>query len=892
MSEIPERLSAALTDRYRIERELGAGGMATVYLARDLKHDRQVAIKVLKPELAAVLGADRFVQEITTTAQLQHPNILPLFDSGSADGFLYYVMPYVEGETLRAKLNRATQLSVDEAVKITTEVADALQYAHEHGVVHRDIKPENILLHAGRPMVADFGIALAVSAAAGGRMTETGLSLGTPHYMSPEQATAEKTITGRSDIYSLGAVLYEMLTGDPPHTGKTAQQIIAKIVTEAPAPVTKARRSVPPNVAAALAKALEKLPADRFEKATAFAEALTNPAFTGAGPSGRFGAGAARPRSRAVTYLTAGAFVVLTAVAAWGWIRPVPTPPPSYQRIVLGTAYAPNLSTGSAIAPDGSAIVYPDTVGGREQLWIKERTALEPRPLAPTSTLGLAPGPSFSPDGRWIAYENGRLQKIARQGGAPIQLSDSGAAGSTAWLDNGTIVFIGGSGRRVYATSADGGATRRVLSADSTRRYFFQLSAVPNADAVLVGAWVGDGAKVFVLDLTTDSLRALGVDAVAAWVARRTLIYGTAAGQLLAVPFDTRHLGARGSPTSILQEIGAQTGVNDATLAQDGTLLYTPALSSAVSGKAELVTVTRDGAVTRLDTTWAGNVRPQSGAALSPDGTWLALPLADSATGNADIYVLRLATGIATRLTFNGTTNLRPAWSPDGASILYVSDAGARVGLRTKHADGTGSATEVTLPDSRPVWEGRWSQDGKWLIYRTDDQYAGNGDIYAVRTPGGAARIVVAATDASETGPALTPDGRWIAYSSDATGRREVYVRPFPNTSDGIWQVSNDGGTEPEWAHSGNELFYRNAAGDLMAVAVSAAPTFAPGTHTVLFRAGSYLTAVENHMYAVMPDDRHFLFIQPVRGPQIAAGGLVLARHWLLEVERNVGRGR
>ncbi|HKK08559.1 MAG TPA: serine/threonine-protein kinase, partial [Gemmatimonadota bacterium] len=235
MSDLPPRLVAALADRYRLERELGQGGMATVYLAEDLKHHRQVAIKVLKPELAAVLGAERFVQEITTTAQLQHPHILPLFDSGTADGFLFYVMPYVEGETLRDRLDRERQLGVDEAVRITREVADALDYAHRQGVVHRDIKPENILLQDGRPMVADFGIALAVSAAAGGRMTETGLSLGTPHYMSPEQATAEKDITGRSDVYSLASVLYEMLTGDPPFTGSSAQQIIMKIVTEEPA---------------------------------------------------------------------------------------------------------------------------------------------------------------------------------------------------------------------------------------------------------------------------------------------------------------------------------------------------------------------------------------------------------------------------------------------------------------------------------------------------------------------------------------------------------------------------------------------------------------------------------------------------------------------------------
>ena len=275
-----ERLEAALDGKYRIQRKLGEGGMATVYLAEDIKHKRNVALKILRPELAAVLGAERFLTEITTTANLQHPHILPLFDSGAADSYLYYVMPFIDGETLRSKLDRETQLGIDEAVDITTAVADALDYAHRNGVIHRDIKPENILLHDGRPMVADFGIALALSAAAGGRMTETGMSLGTPHYMSPEQATAEKEISARSDVYSLGSVLYEMLAGEPPHIGGSAQQIIMKIIAEQAQPLTALRKSVPANVAEAVAKSLEKLPADRFESAKVFAEALGNPGFT------------------------------------------------------------------------------------------------------------------------------------------------------------------------------------------------------------------------------------------------------------------------------------------------------------------------------------------------------------------------------------------------------------------------------------------------------------------------------------------------------------------------------------------------------------------------------------------------------------------------------------
>jgi eukaryotic-like serine/threonine-protein kinase len=269
-----DRLASALADRYRIERELGQGGMATVYLAQDLKHQRKVAIKVLRPELAAVLGAERFVQEITTTAQLQHPHILPLFDSGSADGFLFYVMPYIEGETLRDKLNRETQLGIDEAVRITTEVADALDYAHRHGVIHRDIKPENILLHDGRPMVADFGIALAVSAAAGEALTQTGVVIGTPQYMSPEQATGDSNIDGRTDLDALGCVLYEMLAGQPPFTGPSMESVIHQHVMATPPPVTQFRPAVPPDVASALQRALAKMPADRFNPVAQFSDAL------------------------------------------------------------------------------------------------------------------------------------------------------------------------------------------------------------------------------------------------------------------------------------------------------------------------------------------------------------------------------------------------------------------------------------------------------------------------------------------------------------------------------------------------------------------------------------------------------------------------------------------
>src|SRR4051812_18297747 len=274
------RLGTALEGRYTVDREVGRGGMATVYLARDLRHNRRVALKVLNPELGAVLGVERFLAEIEVTANLQHPNLLPLFDSGTADGLLFYVMPFVEGESLRARLGREQQLPVEEAVRIAVAIAAALDYAHAHGVIHRDLKPENILLQAGQPVIADFGIALAVSNAGGARVTQTGLSLGTPQYMSPEQATGDRVIDGRTDIYSLAAMTYEMLAGEPPHSGTSAQAIIAKLMTTDPQPVRVLRPSVPAHVAMAVEQALAKLPADRFASAKDFAAALTNPGFT------------------------------------------------------------------------------------------------------------------------------------------------------------------------------------------------------------------------------------------------------------------------------------------------------------------------------------------------------------------------------------------------------------------------------------------------------------------------------------------------------------------------------------------------------------------------------------------------------------------------------------
>ena len=336
MTDALSALSAALADRYRLERELGHGGMATVYLAQDLKHDRAVALKVLKPELAHALGPERFLREIQVTAQLDHPHILPLLDSGDAGGFLYYVMPYVQGETLRTRLTREKQLPLDDALQIAAEVADALNYAHGQGIVHRDIKPENLLLAGRHVRVADFGIARAVTAAGGDSLTATGVAIGTPVYMSPEQAGGSKDVDGRSDLYSLGCVLYEMLAGHPPFTGGTAHEILARHSMDAVPSLAAARPTVPEGLERAIATALAKVPADRFSTAAQFADALAR-----RGSSATVGA--ARSSRRVARLAVIAVAGMVTVGGAILMLRPSPKAP-GYARTAIAVLPLQNLS--------------------------------------------------------------------------------------------------------------------------------------------------------------------------------------------------------------------------------------------------------------------------------------------------------------------------------------------------------------------------------------------------------------------------------------------------------------------------------------------------------------------------------------------------------------------
>jgi len=887
MAESTERLSSALADRYRIFSRLGEGGMATVYLAEDLKHKRQVAVKVLKPELAAVLGAERFVQEITTTASLQHPHILPLFDSGEADSFLYYVMPYIEGETLRSKLDRETQLGIDEAVRITGDVADALDYAHRQGVIHRDIKPENILLHDGRPMVADFGIALAVSAAAGGRMTETGLSLGTPHYMSPEQATAEKDLSARSDVYSLGTVLYEMLAGDPPHTGSSAQQIVMKIIADEARPVTELRKSVPTNVAAAVAKSLEKLPADRFASARELAEALGDSAFTTPGMTGEVvtSSGAPRGVSRRRWQIALAGNVVLLAVAAAAWLVPEPEATTSRQRVLLWQQplegmLAPGVlryATQAAIAPDGSSIVFSDTAGNGFMLFHKIRDEGSPTPLAGTEG---GQSPFFSPDGQWIGYitADRKLRKVPVDGGNPITLTEdiANSTHAAAWLDDGRIVYSAQDGRDFAVVSGEGGEASTLPGGDTEGQGTPHISPLPGSRGLLFTRCPGNCAvssAIWVFDLEADSARLVVPNALGAWYSPTGhLLYTDRAGGLFAAGFDLGRLETTTGAVPVIDDV-APTAF---AISASGSVLYT--VATGAGGESELVWVTRDGMATPLDPTWSGAFEYP---ALSPDGDALAVSLSD---GTTHLWV-RDSAGRRHQLTQEGEVNWRPSWTADGRGLAFLSNRRGGEGPDNYDAflmpaDGSGPA-ELLHRHTYGLWEVDFTPDGEWMVFRSDED--GQANVRGLRRDD--TTLVPLVVTGLTTQIDLSPDGRWLAYSSAASGNREVYVAPFPAMSSRRL-VSRNGGTEPRWAHSGRELFFKS--GDQFMVVELLGPALNPGTPRVLFSLAGFRSARNRQQYDVAPDDQRFVMIRELGGE--ADAQVFYAENWFEELEAKVNR--
>jgi serine/threonine-protein kinase len=721
-------------------------------------------------------------------------------------------------------------------------------------VVHRDIKPENILLHDGQALVADFGIALALSSAGGSRMTETGMSLGTPHYMSPEQAMGEREITARSDVYALGCVTYEMLLGEPPFTGPTAQAIVAKVMTEKPASITKRRERVSEAVEDAVLTALEKLPADRFATAAEFAQALTGEASSRTRPV----PAARAPSKRAIVRwgLIVGV-VALSIGYATGHLAGRDTAPravPSRLAILapnVGGSGSPALNRQIALTPDGGTVVFIAVMpNGQNQLMRQRLDEAEPAPIA--GGIGLA-GPQVTPDGQWIYADVapfGAGIRLPIGGGTAMELP-AGTLPSWGAFDSSGVLWFWPYNREGTGRLSPEGVVDFRFGGDGNRIQ----QVLPDGRAALVvhaprGNNSGPGA---VLDLSTGRDTVIvDVPVVEMRYTRGYLLVVHPDGTLDAAPFDTKRKRVTGAFVPIATGVSLTgTGVAQIAVASNGTVVYLP------EEPRSLVLIERNGSA-RLATDARHNFHTPS---FAPDGRRLSLDF--TSAGGRDVWILALDQGTLTRATFVGDGH-DARWTPDGRSITYTSSRSGVFGIyRTR--PGSSAPPESLFAERQLSFSGVWLPDGSGLVTTADNMRPGTGaDIAVVRNAGRGPLEALVSTPFIEQYPVVSHDGRWLAFVSNQSGRGEVYVRPMRGDGDMV-QVSTDGGTEPVWAPDGRELFYlstQEGRVELMAAAVRTAPAFQVAALRTLFSAADIVGTNPHANYDVSPDGRTFAMVR------------------------------
>ena len=845
--------------------------MATVYLAEDLKHGRRVAIKVLHPELSAVLGGERFLAEIKVTANLQHPHILGLIDSGEADGLLYYVMPYVSGESLRGRLYRERQLPVEEALRIAREVASALDYAHRQGVVHRDIKPENILLQDGAALVADFGIALAVHEAGGHRMTQTGMSLGTPAYMSPEQAMGEREIGPRSDVYALGAMTYEMLAGEPPFTGPNSQAIVAKVLTEQPPALRPKRPTVPPGLESAIMTALQKLPADRWGSAKEFGEALTGTPVQRSGPAPTVvlpaaGAGTTRRRgARAVPWVGWIVAGIASALAAWAMLRPRPELPPSRLALLvpgLGGSGASSSQRHLTFLPDGEGLVY--AVVGADGYPQLVRQSLDAETGTPIEGATGVASPHISPDGHWVVASigvTGQPVRVPLEGGAAEPIARGTLPTDfVAWDRRGNLWY---SANDAIGEIVDDSMVPRIRSP-------YRLMQLLDGDhtALVIRTRMGTtGGPILLLDLRTSAeTPLLNVLAVEARMTPGLLVYVVVGGTMQAAALDRSGTRVVGPPATLATNVALTgTSVAQFTVARNGNVAYIP------EEPASLVFVNRDG-TSRVATTERRNFHHPM---FSPDGRRLSVDF--SSIEGRNVWILALDQGTLTRATFDPNGH-DATWTPDGRFLTYIAPIARPGGLTLvllRKRPGSAERPDTLLNSPALTYTGVWLRDGSALV-TTGTNLEGQGgapdsaqsqtgnDAGIIRNQGRGPLEPLVASQFAERYVGVSPDGRWISFVSDQSGREEVYVRDLAGEGDQVL-VSLDGGSEPVWSRDGHELYYRETRqGDphLVSATIATSPTLTVTRRERLFPITDIVATGPHPNYDISPDGKTFVMVR------------------------------
>jgi Tol biopolymer transport system component len=879
---------------YQIIGAIGAGGMGEVYRARDTRLDRTVAIKVLPTHLADRSELrERFEREARTIASLNHPHICTLHDIGQQDGIDYLVMEYLEGETLAHRLLKGS-LPLEQVLQYAIEISDALDKAHRKGVTHRDLKPGNIILTKTGTKLLDFGLAklkqevapanvqLSELPTASDPLTAKGTIVGTLQYMAPEQLEG-KEVDARTDIFAFGAVVYEMATGKRAFEGKSQASLIAKILETDPPPMSSLQPMTPPALGRVVKKCLAKEPEKRWQAASDVCDELKWIA------EGGSQAGSVTPlvaqrksRERLAWSVAVAVLVAALALGAFEYLQRAPqgaqttrffvSPPEARSLAGFGT-----VTSGSAaplsVSPDGRRIVFvagsPD---GKYLLWVRSLDTLTGQALAGTEG---ASAPFWSPDGATLGFfAGGKLKKIDVSGGPATTLCDAPDNRGGTWSRDGVIVFNPGNRTALQKVSTSGGVTTAATVLGQGEVGHYRPSFLPDGRHFLYRASTGSETSGPIYLGSLDSAeRKLLLDADASNVVytQGHLLF-LRETTLMAQPFDPRRLALTSSAFPIAEQIQTQgnfppSGVFSAS--ENGVLAYQAGTATANS---QLVWFDRTGKQIGM----LGDPAEYGGIELSPDGRQASVSIPDEAGKGRDIWVYDVARGLRTRFTFDRANELASIWSPDGSRVVFDSDRKGHLDLYQKASSGAG-AEEMLLEDSLDKYPESWSPDGQSLAFHEIDP-AMQRDIWVLRmgdaSPGSGEVPSGASGQARKAQPFLrtrfdeaslrfSPDGRWLAYISNETGRYEIYVQPYPGPGGGKWQISTEGGTEPVWNPNGRELFYRSG-GKMMAVDIATQPSFAVGKARMLFEGEYVPTPATLSNYDVSPDGQRFLMLKPI----------------------------
>ncbi len=883
---------------YQISSQLGKGGMGEVYQAKDQVLGRDVAIKVLPEEFAR--DADRvarFQREAKLLASLNHPNIATIHGLEQADGKQFLVMELVEGDTLADQIKKGP-IPVEESLKLALQIAEALEAAHEKGVIHRDLKPANIkVTPEGKVKVLDFGLAkafageqeqlnLSNSPTLSDMATQRGVILGTAAYMSPEQARG-KSVDKRADIWAFGCVLYEMLTGRQTWSGATVTDIIAAALAKDPD-----FGSLPPNIHPDIQKhlnrCLQKDPTERFrdigDVRVEIKQILADPGGVLVQPVTTV---EQQNKLRTILPWAAAALVlglIIAGIAGWKLKPSEPRPVMRFAHELpegqqFGNNYIPSLS----VSPDGRQIVYATAEG----LYLRSVDEWAAKLIAGTE--GGDWQPFFSPDGQSIGYfsnSDRQLKKIAINGGAPVNLCSVSAAimAGASWSPDNTIVY-GQVPGDIMRVSANGGTPESLVKAKSVSSIYPHV--LPDGKSVLYTDSAGTThGIVMVLSGDSGEAKELFPGFSVGYLPTGHIVYGLPNDDnLYAVPFDLDAMEVRGGPVPIIEGVlghGVQSAVSDA-----GTLVYIPGTSGGtVSARLILVWVDRQGKEETLAAEPNAYIFPK----ISPDGTKVALRVTTGV--NHDIWIWDVVRRTMTRLTFDEANDSFPLWTPDGKRIVFFSGRGGKPAIYWKAADGTGREELLVTGTKIGIYPRSWSGDAKSLVFMGTDEGANLG-IGALLMEGDGAKKPLLQEKHQELDPQISPDGRWMAYACDESGKFEIYVRPYPEVNAGKWQVSTGGGGWPLWSPDGRELFYRN--GDaFMAVSVRTDPTFTLETRKMLFP-GKY-ELPSNDVFSnwdIHPDGKRFLMIKPAAsagaGPAAPIPGKInIVVNWFEELKARV----